>query len=247
MNKIRLFRSLVDLDLRLSSNKEDNMIKCALFIMASISIVFPQAVSEIKTPFILKNGSINSNAYYKSGIVSPSGKWVLGVKEGTGEISVRIDTVAIWKFGKLENVNVYTDKNPILYYSFPQWVGEQGIYLQRWELETAASDDYKELYIDVSGITNPPTPFLKKESTQNQNVIVNKLSRYEFNLPKTGPTSIAIKRLSGEVVIELKCASCTSLVWDGQDNGRSDVSSGTYVYSINQNRVMYSGKLDVLK
>jgi flagellar hook assembly protein FlgD len=118
----------------------------------------------------------------------------------------------------------------------------EGFLGQTSNVYSIPSDKVKEniLKIEESKISNYPNPF-------NPKTTIN------YKLPEnTEEPAIEIFNIRGQLVIKLRIKDeglrTNSVVWDGRDNNRNQVSSGIYLYRlIGDDKVLASQKMILLK
>jgi hypothetical protein len=111
-------------------------------------------------------------------------------------------------------------------------------------LDEPLSIDNEELIINNYKLSNFPNPF-NPNTTISFN-FSNEL--YEINQP----TAIEIYNIKGQLIQELGVRNLelgmNSIVWDGTDNHRNQVSSGVYLYRLTaDNKVLMSNKMIMIK
>lgn len=117
-------------------------------------------------------------------------------------------------------------------------VGSYIAYIWVWGGTQAVEADRDSHTLETGGLTNCPNPF-------------NPETTIRFSVQKAGPVTVRVYDVQGKLVRTLidgqRDAGEHSVLWDGTDEGRMPVSSGTYFYQVIQENLTQSKKAILLK
>ncbi len=184
------------------------------------------------------NGRIGFSWYSSLGVVSPSGKWVFGVRESNDK-----DTVFLWRFGTTNLIQAYISKHGQSLTHMSQWIGDEKIYYS-YE-DTSALFGARAFVLDISSITSSSVQPLKKITSVEQYKIIGDYSHFEFEMASSEFWTVTIKTLDGKLLKELSSSNSNKIIWFCNNASNEKLTVGTYVYSIKQRGTEFGGLITI--
>jgi ligand-binding sensor domain-containing protein len=169
-------------------------------------------------------------------VAAPDGR-VWGATQNTGlvcfdgtEFSVFMENNSPLTYNRIKELELDPQGN--------LWMDSLGQGIIRFHPSTTSANDPAQVPPQLPCLSNFPNPF-------------NPSTTIRFTLPESGPASLGIYNLRGQLVREL-CSSNLkdgehSYVWDGRDSRGNDVSSGVYFARLKTGTNSRSHKLLLMK